>query len=115
MKIDHNVGEDTKKCLKPKECYAGKNVVMGTPFSFQVDLLYDEYQQKGTRNKRLYRVAIIDEVDSMLIDEKSNQTLLASSFAGFSELILPMRIIWQKIVSKDIIKEDDKIYLYEKG
>lgn len=113
--MDHNLNEDSKACLSPKECYAGQNIVIGTPFSFQVDLLYDEYQQKGTRNKRPYDVVIIDEVDSMLIDEKQNQTLLASQFAGFSELLLPMRIIWQTILSKDIIKEDDKIYLYQNG
>lgn len=89
--------------------------MIGTPFSFQVDMLYDEYQQKGTRNKRPYKVVIIDEVDSMLIDEKSNQTLLASQFAGFAELITPMKIIWQTIVTKDIIKEGDKIFLYQKG
>jgi len=35
-----------------------------------VDLLYDEYNKKGTRNSRPYDVAIVDEVDSMFVDEK---------------------------------------------
>lgn len=115
MKFDHNLNEKPSASLQPKKCYAGLNIVIGTPFSFQVDMLYDEYQQRETRNKRPYKVVIIDEVDSMLIDEKSNQTLLASQFAGFSELITSMRIIWQTIVTKDIIKEGDKIFLYQKG
>jgi preprotein translocase subunit SecA len=67
--------------------------VYGTPFSYQVDLLFDEYKKRFTGNGRPYDVAIIDEVDSMFIDEKANQTLLSSTFAGFSYLILPIRIL----------------------
>lgn len=70
--------------MKPRKCYCKGTIVYGTPFSYQVDLLYDEYKKKGTRNGRPYDVGIVDEVDSMFIDEKGNQTLLASTFAGFS-------------------------------
>ena len=56
----------------------------GNPHSFQVDILLDEYKQMKTRNGRKYRVAIIDEVDSMFVDEKNHQTLLSSTYAGFS-------------------------------
>jgi preprotein translocase subunit SecA len=35
----------------PKMCYDGKRkVVYGTPHSFQVDVLLDEYKLRGTRN-----------------------------------------------------------------
>lgn len=66
--MTHNINENIQESNSPKSCYAGKNIVSGTPFSFQVDLLFDDYQQLGTRNKRPYHAAIIDEVDSMLID-----------------------------------------------
>ena len=49
----------------------------------------------GTRNKRSYDVAIVDEVDSMFVDEKGHQTLLSNTYAGFSELIMPMKILWR--------------------
>ena len=45
-------------------------VVYGTPHSYQADLLFDEYKKYGTRNKRPYQIAIVDEVDSMFIDAK---------------------------------------------
>lgn len=60
-------------------------------------------------------MAIIDEVDSMFIDEKSHQTLLASTFAGFADLALPMRIIWQNIAMSNIVKEEDKLFLFKHG
>lgn len=41
--MDHNLNEDPKAGYSPKECYARQNIVIGTPFSFQVDLLQDEY------------------------------------------------------------------------
>lgn len=98
IKVDHNITPESDKynqgSTKPKSCYSQGTVVYGTPFSYQVDLLYDEYKKKRTRNGRPYDAAIIDEVDSMFIDEKANQTLLSTPYAGFSELVLPMRILW---------------------
>lgn len=43
-------------------------MVYGIPFSYQEDLLHDEYKMRGTRNKRPYDTAIVDEVDSMFVD-----------------------------------------------
>ena len=46
----------------------------------------------------------------MFIDQKGHQTLLASTFPGFSELIHPMKIIWNKIInSRRIYKENDQL------
>lgn len=70
----------------PKECYSGLTVVYGTPHSYQCDILFDEYKKRGTRNKRPYQVVIVDEVDSMFIDQKSQQTLISSVFPGYEEL-----------------------------
>jgi hypothetical protein len=48
IEVDHNF-EDNQR--GPKMCYDGKRkVVYGTPHSFQVDILLDEYKLKGTRN-----------------------------------------------------------------
>ncbi len=119
VKVDHNIPPSSdhgnQTALKPKPCYEKGTIVYGTPFSYQVDLLFDEYKKRFTRNGRPYDVAIIDEVDSMFIDEKANQTLLSSTFAGFGDLVLPMRILWQTIVLHNIIKEGDKLILYKQG
>jgi preprotein translocase subunit SecA len=82
IEVAHNF-EDNQR--DPKMCYEGKRkVVYGTPHSFQVDILIDEYKLRGTRNKRPYQVVIVDEVDSMFIDQKDHQTLLATVYPGFS-------------------------------
>jgi hypothetical protein len=50
----------------------------------------------------------VDEVDSMFIDQKGNQTLLATTYPGFSEFIYPMKVIWNKINSYPIYQNGDK-------
>jgi preprotein translocase subunit SecA len=51
-----------------KTCYQAK-IVYGTSSQFQFDILRDEFSLLGTRQGRRYDVVIIDEVDSMFIDE----------------------------------------------
>lgn len=66
----HNIdNEENRKC-GPKDCYL-KNIVYGTADSFQGDILRDEYKLEGTLNGRKYDIVIVDEVDSMLIDENN--------------------------------------------
>lgn len=43
----------------------------------------------------------------MFIDQKEQQTLLATTYPGMSELVLPMKIIWNKINSNPIFMEKD--------
>ena len=58
---------------------------------------------------------IIDEVDSMFIDDKENQTLLSTQYAGLSELLAPMKIIFQQVLTHTITNEDGKLMLYANG
>ena len=94
LKADHNFEENQHSA---KKCYEKNNIVYGTPHSFQVDILFEEYKRRGTRNNRPYEVLIVDEVDSMFVDQKGNQTLLSQKYPGFSELVYLMKIVWQKI------------------
>lgn len=72
INVDHNIQSQntTQKETKVRKCYEKNTIVYGTPFSYQVDLLFDEYKKRGTRNSRPYDVAIVDEVDSMFVDQK---------------------------------------------
>lgn len=54
----HNFDEHDDKGIK--RCYEDQTVIYGTPHSFQVDILFDEYKKKGTRCKRPYSVLIVD-------------------------------------------------------
>lgn len=59
---------------------------------------------------------IIDESDSMFVDEKEHQTLLSTTYTGFSELHMPMRIIWQHILTERyVIDNQEKITMYMHG
>lgn len=71
----------------PKDCYA-KDVVYGDTLHFQSDLLRDEHKLLGTRNGRNFSnsIALIDEVDSMLIDESGRIAKLATPIPSMEYL-----------------------------
>lgn len=47
----------------------------------------------------------------MFVDEKDHQTLLSTTYPGFSELIYPMKIIWNRISTSPIYKENEKLMI----
>jgi hypothetical protein len=51
----------------------------------------------GTRADRKCEVAIVDEVDSMLIDDSSKIARLSSTIAGMDQLQPFYYFIWQRI------------------
>ena len=63
---DENLFNLYKSSEKP--CYS-KDVVYGTTFEFQGDILKHEYNLINVRNDRQFDIVIVDEIDSMLIDE----------------------------------------------
>lgn len=58
----------------------------GDSAQFQFDTLRDEYSGLGTKNGRIGNIAIIDEVDSMLIDDSSKIARLSSCIAGMDHI-----------------------------
>ncbi|CAF0753267.1 unnamed protein product [Didymodactylos carnosus] len=68
-----------------KACYQA-DIVYGTCSQFQFDILRHEYSLLDTRKDRGYDVVIIDEVDSMLIDENSTIARLADPLPGMEYL-----------------------------
>ena len=68
-----------------KACY-GKNIVYGDANHFEFDLLRHEYKKEDTRGTREFETVIVDEVDSMLIDESGKIASLGSFKPMMSEL-----------------------------
>ncbi|CAF4530710.1 unnamed protein product [Didymodactylos carnosus] len=62
------------------------DIVYGAASDFQGDILRDEYSKLGIRNGRKCDVAIVDEVDSMLIDGKNNMVMLSSPMPTMDHL-----------------------------
>ena len=80
-----------------KDCYK-KDIVYGEAAQFQFDTLRDKNSSLGTLADRKCEVAIIDEVDSMLIDDSSKIARLSSTIAGLDQLQPIYHFLWQRLV-----------------
>ena len=75
------------------ECYK-KDVVYGTTFEYQADILRDEYELLDIRKKRNFDIIIVDEIDSMLIDEYASKTRLAKSKPFLEKYSVFLQLLW---------------------
>ena len=90
-----------------KACYAA-DIVYGDANNFQFDLLRHEYKQENTRGERQYETVIVDEVDSMLIDESSKIASLGSYKPLMSELDVLFVSAWIALCQrKELMQKDD--------
>ena len=97
LNVSHN-GDDNYNFKDVKECYKQSvDIIYGDASSFQFDILRHEYSDLNTRGKRSFKntVAIVDEVDSMLIDDSSKIAMLAESMPGMNNLNVLLVSIWQ--------------------
>jgi preprotein translocase subunit SecA len=94
-----------------KECYKS-NIVYGDISQFQFDKLRHEYSQLETLGNRKCKVALIDEVDVMLIDDSSKIAKLASKIAGLSHFQAVYALLWYRIMSikAKLIQINNQIY-----
>ena len=88
-----------------KECYS-KDIVYGTAHEYQADILKDEYNLKNVRNKRPFDIVIVDEIDSMLIDEYARKTFLSSSKPFLEKYSIFLQILWGYYKNLDLDDED---------
>jgi hypothetical protein len=95
----HNVLIGYKK--GPKECYT-KDVVYGDVASFQYDLLRDDYKALRTRADRPFGTAIVDEVDSMLVDDGAKIAKLSGSIPSMEYLQPLLTAIWYQCNQIDL-------------
>ena len=80
-----------------KRCYKDEiDVIYGDPSNYQFDILNHEFSGLGTRGNRGFKntVVIIDEVDSMLIDDRSKVAMLSDTMPGMNHLNLIYTSIW---------------------
>lgn len=112
LKVASN--EDDKSRYGLKKCYAKDvAIVYGDLNNFQFDLLREEYSLLGTRGGRAFGVAIIDEVDSPLVDGSAKVAMLSSSMPGIRQLQPLMIVIWQGLQNllEQMICVDNKTIL----
>ncbi|XP_061573869.1 uncharacterized protein LOC133440573 [Cololabis saira] len=76
-----------------KECYQ-KDVVYGTIDAFAADHLRQIFEMKDVRPDRSYQCVIIDEVDSLLLDQGVQLTYLSSPMVSMEHLNTILAMIW---------------------
>lgn len=108
--------DNNDKCIYtngPKECYT-KNIVYGEASQFQFDTLRDEYSFLNTLDGRKCEIALVDEVDSMLIDDGSKIARLATTSAGMDQVQLIYYCLWQRVlfIQDKVVNISGKTYLF---
>lgn len=91
------------------------DIVYGAAQDFQGDILRDEYSQLGTRNGRKCDTAIVDEVDSMLIDGRNHLVMLSSPVPGMENLEPVLATIWNHIsmIESQLFEKNGRVYLVD--
>ncbi|CAF3715511.1 unnamed protein product [Rotaria sp. Silwood1] len=93
--LNLTVGENSGTS-STKPCYKN-DIVYGDVNEFQFDILRDEYSLLGTRCGRPFDIAIVDEVDSMLIDDNSKICRLSGKIPAIEELKVLLTLIGQEL------------------
>lgn len=88
--LDVNYRDGERKCYKA-------DIVYGTIGNFQFDFLKDSFLGLSTRAGRKFDSIILDEVDSMIIDNASHIAKLSSPFPGMESLKYIYINIWMKL------------------
>ena len=72
--------------LKDEDTDYNLDVIYGDSTNFSADILKQDFEFVQTRKNRGYDVVIIDEVDSMCIDNLATKTQLTKNFPGYQSL-----------------------------
>lgn len=91
ISVDHNNAQSNSL----KECY-NKNIVCGTISNFQFDYLKHEFERNNVMGERKVEKnwVILDEVDSLVVDQGSNIAKLSGPFPGMENLRFVYLNIW---------------------
>jgi hypothetical protein len=97
----------------PKDCYQ-KPIVYGEAAQFQFDTLRDKYSALNTLSGRVTAMAIVDEVDSMLIDDSSKIARLATTIPGMDQIQIIYHLLWHRLVllQEKIIDINGQIFYF---
>ena len=101
ISVSHCISDDVHN---KKNCY-DKNVIYGDTHNFQADFLYDKYHKSGIRINRKCDIIIVDEIDSMFIDEYGKSTLLASNKPFMSRLNFFLILMWLRFPKNNSVED----------
>ena len=113
ISVSHNSYNHEADGMKP--CYKSQ-IVYGSIGNFQFDYLKHEYLEKKTLGTRKGAIAVVDEVDSMLIDEASSMARLSSRMPEMEFFEIIYMMAWQHLdlIEQGFFEYEDKQY-YKPG
>jgi hypothetical protein len=94
--LEHQIENTLLINKTPKPCYSA-DIVYGNIANFQFDWIRHIFSHQNTKGNREFGVVIVDEVDSMLIDESANYAHIASPIAGIEYLEPLFSLIWHEL------------------
>ncbi|XP_055523905.1 uncharacterized protein LOC129717778 [Wyeomyia smithii] len=114
VRVETNNADDNYKHGK-RACYE-VDIVYGSIGNFQFDFLKDSFLGYGTRARRPFENIILDEVDSMIIDNASHIAKLSGSLPGMENLKYVYIKIWMELLKAEkIITEELQLRLQKKA
>ncbi|VDP66764.1 unnamed protein product [Echinostoma caproni] len=96
---------------KVDNCY-GADIVYGAVENFLSDILHQEFYKYNRRGQRNHDVVVVDEVDSMFIDEQNSSVHLCSGTPGMNHLLPILSTIRAQVnrAEQYIREQDDQLY-----
>ncbi|MCU0318325.1 MAG: hypothetical protein MUC61_03265 [Amoebophilaceae bacterium] len=94
------VAENSKKNALDDEARHAiyqQDVVYGTAESFQADIINTEFFRRNIRGNRGFGVVLVDEVDSMLFDDRNYSTQLSSLTPAMNHLEIVLGATWNLV------------------
>ncbi|KAM4611618.1 protein translocase subunit SecA-like [Polymixia lowei] len=94
ISIDCNTNKPEDKDLK--KCYECK-VVYGTAYHFAGDWLRHHFQRSDILGQRQFQCAIVDEVDSLMLDKGLQVVYISSDMPAMQHLNPLLALIWSSV------------------
>ncbi|XP_063049275.1 uncharacterized protein LOC134443419 [Engraulis encrasicolus] len=108
LTVDKNTNKE--KDEDRKQCYQ-KNVVYGTIGTFAADHLRQTFEMKDVRSDRGYQCVIVDEVDSLLLDEGVQMTYLSSPVVSMQHLNTLLAMIWTHVSQYGYLATENQTFV----
>ncbi|KAM4556487.1 LOW QUALITY PROTEIN: protein translocase subunit SecA-like [Fundulus diaphanus] len=106
--VDTNTNKTDDKSRK--ECYQ-KDIIYGTIEAFAADHLRQIFEMKDVRPDRRYECIIIDEVDSLLLDQGVQLTYLSSPMVSMEHLNTILAMIWSHVQQYGFLSSGDQTFV----
>lgn len=109
VRIGHICTEDIDQRI---QVFNNSDVIYGDLSSFQRDYLLDRFYGKNILGTRIFENVIVDEVDSMLLDNGNNMLYLSHDIPNMDKLQSLYVFLWQR-VNRPINTMEDLKFMYD--